>query len=486
MTQKKGFFQSSHAIHYIIALVLMVVISLVLQPGNGLTELGVRTLAFVVAAFYLFSSVNEPYLAFLIAPLMVFLGLTSGDSVGTNYFANANIILLLVFSFICANLTSKGVVDKIATWFITRPIAQGRPYMFLTLFLLSKLVIGIFMENVTVSILYIALVEAICEKVGSKKGDSLHFALMMGTVWAGGVISVSSPIAKICPNITLGLMKSQLGLSVSYAQWLAIGIPFSVISLIAILLVTRFIIKPDMTPLKNVNVEVFASGKPMTKAAKVSAIAMLVLVALIVLPDMLISFGFGNPVFSYIKSIPIGVMAMFAVFLMSFAQCDGEPVMNFRELLPKAPLHLSIFQGALFIISAPLGAAETGIVAWLGGMFTPILSGLSTFGVFVALMVVVLVLTQFMSNVVAFMLVFNIGVAVLANTGFNLVAVGLMATIASGLAFLLPSSSVGMPLWFGPGHINVGRSAVSNVCFIVLTMIGVIALVPLAQVVIPM
>jgi len=482
---KSSFFKTDY-FHYCVALILMVAIKLLLVPENGLTEAGVTLVAVVCGMLYLLVTANSPYIAFLLAPLVIVTGVNTGNAVSVNFLATTSIMLVLVFSIVCTNLGSHGVVDNIATWFITRPIAQGKPYVFLTMFTLSQLFIGTFMENLTVSVLYISLTEAICEKIGAKKGDSLHFALMMNTVWAGGIISVHSPIAKICPNQMLTFVKNQLGLEISYTQWLAVGIPFAIISMFAILLVTRFVIRPDMTPLKNIDVKVFADEKAvMSKPAKISVITMAVLVAFIVLPETFLSMGINLPVIQYLKSIPIVVYAMFSICVLCNIKYDGKPVMDFKSCLVKVPLSLMFFQGTLNLISPRLGADDTGVVTWLKNLFTPFIADLPVFGVFVALLVFTVALTQVLTNVVSFTLVFNIGIAMLSGTGFNMAALAVMITIMAGLAFMLPPSSVGMPLWFGPGHVTVGKAAFPTLCITVLMVIVVIALIPWAQVVLP-
>jgi sodium-dependent dicarboxylate transporter 2/3/5 len=486
----KSFFIRNNYHHYCIALILFVALPLGLQPVNGLTELGVMTITVLVCTLYLLAALNTLSVIFLLAPLMVLTGVTSGDSVATRFLAHSAIILVLTFSMICSNLASQGIVDKVATWFITRPIVRGKPYMFLTMFIFSKLIVGIFMENLTVSVLYIALAVAICEKIGAKKGDSLYFAIMLSTAWAGGVISVASPIAKILPNLMIGILQAQLGIVVSYAQWLAIGVPFSIVSLFAILLVTRFAVRPDMTPLKEMNPEVFANEETsmrMSKSAKISVITMLVLVALMVLPDLFLALGIMVTISQYLQSLPNTVLAMLSIFFLCFVQSEGAPVMDFTDCVKKIPLPLMFFQGTLFLISGALGSPDTGIVTWLNNLLTPFIAGLPVFGVFAGLLVATMFVTQFMSNSVTFMLVFNIGIAMLVGTGFNMGALGIMISfMSSSVAFMFPASSVGMPLWFGPGHLTVGKSALPNICMIVVLALITIALVPLALAIVPM
>lgn len=474
--------------HVIIAAIIGLLIGFVIPPGNGLTQEGLTLLAIFVPTVYMWVTLNTTWVSLLFLALLPATRIVTPGQMWSSSLGHFAVTLILVFVLLDSCLQETGAIKKMSNWFITRKFIQGRPYAFMAMFFASNLFIGIFMQNMALMVMYLALTVNVCENLGLKKGDSLYTCLMLGTLWGNCVLSVASPIAKSIPNVVIGLVYSNLGVRITYAQWFALGIPFMILMLAIIMIVVR-IINPDVTALKNFNINEFKKDdKPLGLRGKIALYAMLVLILIILLPELILFFGAGGTLAAiarYFVQISVTVPAIIIVAALSFIRVreDGQSksVMNFAEAAKSVPVSLLLFIAVVVSVGGPLGAESAGIVAWLGNVFEPVATALSPFWLAAVMVVVAIIATQVLSNTVIATMFFLMGTALLAGAGtINPAAFGIIAAFASCIAFILPPSFVGAALYYGGDHIHPKQVFKYNLITIVLAMILISALIPLA------
>ena len=144
-------------LHVAVALVLGLLIGFGVQPENGLTVLGVRVLAVTIPTLYLWLTVNTSWCALLFLALLILTGAMTPTEVWAGSMGHFAVITMIVFSILNYALKETGVIDRAAAWFVSRRIAKGRPLVFLGLFFLSNLIIGMFVDNLSLAIIYVGL-----------------------------------------------------------------------------------------------------------------------------------------------------------------------------------------------------------------------------------------------------------------------------------------------------------------------------------------
>ena len=179
--------------HVGIALILGLLIGFGLHPVNGLTDLGVRVLAVTIPTLYLWLTVNTGWCALLFLGLLILTGAMTPTEVWAGSMGHFAVITMIVFSILNYALKETGLIDRAACWFVSRRIARGRPLVFLGLFFLSNLVIGMFVDNLSLAVIYVGLASALAEKIGMKKGDPFYACMFIGILWCNVVISIASP-----------------------------------------------------------------------------------------------------------------------------------------------------------------------------------------------------------------------------------------------------------------------------------------------------
>lgn len=470
-------------IHYLIALIIGLALLFGLQPTNGLTDVGVRVVAVMVPTLYLWLTTNTHWTSLLFLGLLVMTGAMTANQVWAGSMGHFSVITMIVFMILNYCLLQTGVIDWVCNWFITRRIVHNRPYVFLYMFFASMMILGMFMDNLSLAVIYVGIAEVLCKKLDIQKGNSFYTCMFMGIMWVDVTISIASPIAHAPCLILMGMMSKQLGIDVSYTQWLGIGIPFAAIIFLVIMLCVRFW-KPDTAAYDNYDVDAERRNAPrLDLRGRISVIVFLCAIALIILPEI---FKGLLPAFcGFWVTCGVVVPAILACAALCIIHIDNKPLLDMPSALKSLPMGAIIFAGVVCVMSTPITSELTGINTWMGNCLQPLLAGVSPAAVVVIMALGALIMTNFLSNVVTMTLFFNIGVALLGGGSTDLGMYAILIGFSSSMACLTPSACAPMPLIFGPGHVTMGNTIRANLLFIVLSFAVLMAFViPFAPLVI--
>lgn len=481
--------QNKMYLHCGIGALLFLLIMFFLPAGNGLTADGVHLLAVLVPVLYLWIMVGTDWVSLLALGALVMTGVMANEK---NYYAGVysgsmgNFIIITVISCMAlsAVLSQTGVITKIANWFITRKFCQGHPYTFLAMFILSFFVIGTFMEATAVTIMYINLAVEICNKLGYKKGDKFYTVMMCGIYWGNAVVSAGSPISHVLPLLLIAAAAPALGVTISFGQWLMVGIPFEIVSYLLLMLVIRFIWKPETDKFVNYDIEAMRKANPpLSKEGKITTVIFLLVVIVWLFPQ------FGTAIWpeavGYLNKIGACIPPIIALALVCIIHVNGKPIARFPELVKTVPMGLLIFTATVTVYGAAINLDSCGISTWIYNLLSPVLSGLPTIAVMAFLVLGGMLMTQFTSNTVSMYLFYAITIALLASSGINMPAFVIIVALGAMLGLVTPAAAVPSPLFFGPEHISMKDTAKYAVIYLLLSFAALMVLIwPLANVLI--
>lgn len=454
---------------YIVALFLFFLVNLFLPAKNGLTQTGVQVLAVLIPTLvlWLFNSTDWPSLLALGGLIMT--QCLTPTEVFQQSIGHPIIMTIIVCMALNACLMETGVIHKIAFWFITRSFIRGRPYAFWGMFLASYLILGIFMETLSLTVIYISIATAILSSLGFKKGDSFYTAMMLSILWGNAVATVASPISHALPMILMAQMENTMGIAISYGKWLSIGIPYLIMMYFIAMFILKYVWKPDAKKFLNYDLDaVKGKAKPLDANGKIAGSLFILLIIAWVFPEM--GSSLAPALCAYMKAIGTCVPAIVVVSALCLIRVKDRPIARFKEITRNIPIGILIFTGTVTVFGNVINLESTGISRWLNSVLMPLASGMSPFLLIGILLFGVLVFTNFLSNTVAMLLFFNIALSLLGNTGVNLVAFSLLIGVVSCFGVLTPSASVPSPLFFGPGYITVKDTAIYNLVFIFLNL----------------
>lgn len=462
-------------IHYLIALIIGIVIWFALPASNGLTPIGVHVIAILIPVLYLWLTTNTHWTCFLALALLVMTQAMTANEVWAGSMGHFVVITVLAYMLLNICLKETGVINKIAIWFVTRKFVQGRPYAFMAMFFASNVIIGMFMDNLSLAVIYIGITGVLCEEIGVKKGDPFYTCMFTGVMWGNVILSIASPIAHALPNIIMGSAQAQLGITITYGQWLIVGIPFAILCYAAIMLVV-LIWRPDTTAFKNFDVEaVKKKYPPLDARGKFSAFIFVLVVIFVLAPSILKDV---SPFFAYLNNIGVVIPALLAIVVLALVRMDGKPILNVPAAMKEVAWPPIIFAGTVSVFATPLSAENTGISVWLGNVFS-FVENLSPFAIVVVLMIFAIIMTNFLSNTVTMVLFFNIGVIVLANGNTNMGVFTIIISLAASMASLTPSAAVPSPLFFGPGHVTMKNTLKWNLIWLPIIFVILVIIFPI-------
>lgn len=447
-----------HYINVAIAALIFVLVSLILKPGNGLTDKGVITVALFAATIYCWIFVGVDWPSLLVPGALVALGVMSQTQMLAISFGNMCFAYVLTTMLVNVALEDTNVIEKIATWFISRKICKGHPWVFLGMFLFSIVFLELFLDCVPVTLIYLVMADKICQMLGYDKGSRFGKALVYSILVLVIIPYGATPISHPGAVLMMGFLQN-VGLPITAGQYMAIGVPFSFLSLIIVMLILKFMIRPDFTKFEAYDPDRMAENlEPLSLKGKIAVGVFLCIVFCWLAPDI---FKGIAPSFAAIFSqMSFVAPPILGIAILAIIHIDDEPILNVKKDLFRIPHPTLIFIVGIQAFANTLTNEATGVSTWLGNIFAPFAQSISGSAVIWITLLMTIVMTQFLSNIVVLNLIWAAFMPVFfaLNEGgadFNIAAWGVVMVLAANVAFMFPSASVCAPMNFTSGYLEV-------------------------------
>jgi sodium-dependent dicarboxylate transporter 2/3/5 len=382
-------------------------------------------------------------------------------------------------------LEDTGVIEKVATWFISRKICKGHPWIFLTLFFFSIVTLELFIDCVPITLIYLVMCDRICQMLGyekgSKFGKTLVYAVLVLVIIPYGATPISHPGAVLM----MGFLQS-IDMPITAGQYMAVGVPFSYLAMVVVLLIVKFLIRPDFSKFDAYDPDEMAKDvKPLDAKGKHSVAVFLLVVLCWLSPDLFKNIAPGIAKFG--SQLSFVAPPIIGVALLSIIHFDDKPVINVAKDLYRIPLPTLIFIVGIQAFANTLTNEATGVSVWLGNIFAPFAATIPASAVIWITLLMTVVMTQFLSNIVvlnliwaAFMPVF---MALNASGGnYTIAAWGVVMVLIANVAYMFPSASVCSPMCFTSGYLPVSDGAKYGLpSVVILYLVGAILCYPFAS-----
>ena len=429
----------------IIALALLFMFLFKYVPAlNGLSTSGMQVLGIFIGVLilWLFVAIDWPSIlalgALALVPELKFSSILQGA------YGNQTFVFLMYTFIVTYALSKTTFIKRVALSFINSPIAAKGPWHFVTLYFASIIFVGCFISPTVLFFVYLPIVEEIYSLLGLKKGDKLASMLMMGTVIMCGISSGMTPIAHVFPLIAMGLYEDMYQVSVNYASFMAIAIPVGILSSILSIVMFKWLLKPDMSALKDFNVKslIGVEGELNTREKAIIAIFGLV-VLLWVLPGFGKAFlksGMLYDVLKYIDHFGTAMPPLIGIILLSIIVVDGKPLLNFKEAMSEGVSWPSLIMCATTLaLGSAITNTDIGITTWLSANLSPIISTLSPMMMVFIFTLWAALQTNVSSNMVTSTFVSTAALAITAGIkGINVAGVIVIIGIMASYSFATP------------------------------------------------
>lgn len=443
------------------------------QLVSGLSNSGRATaaVATLMAVWWLTEAI--PLSATALLPL-VLLPLTGSATIKAAAAPYANdVIFLFLGGFILGlGMERWGLHRRIA--FLTLLTVGTSPRRLIAGFMVASAVISMWVSNTATTIMMlpialsvISLVAARHAPPGTPLGEApspdpnFDSTLLLGVAYASSIGGAATLIGTAPNAILKGYLASNLGIELSFANWLMLGLPLVAVYLPMAWFYLVFISQPvrlkSIPGGRSMIAGELRSLGPVTRGECVVMVVFFTTVALWIARPLLTKLGqtHGLTALAGLNDSSIAIAAALALFLIPVEPRTRTFAMDWRtaERLPWGVLLL--FGGGLSLAGA---INANGVDAYLGAM----IAGLGHIPLWLAVALVctlVIFLTELTSNTAVTTALLPILAAAAVAMGVPPLHLLVPATLAASMAFMLPVATPPNAIVFSSGRIRIGQMA---------------------------
>ena len=430
-------------------------LTVVLAPPAGMAPGAwlVAGLTLWMAAWWMTEAVPltvTALLPFIILPLA---GVSSAEATAATYYSPI-LFLLLGGAFIALAIERTGLHRRLSLAILRAVGNDGGPVRLLIAFMLSTALLSMFISNTSTALIMMPMALAVLEgggSVGDDGGqvpqDRIAGALPMGIAFAASIGGLGTIVGSPTNAIAVGLLDKIVGVRITFAEWSLYGIPLVLLGVpLAAWIIARVqevARHPfDIGAARAAIVSHAAWTTPERRLVPLFALTFIAWVTQPLVAPLL-------PAGSWTDGT-IAVIAALALFLLPDG--TGRPLLVWHEA-ERAPWSVIFMFGGGLALAA--GMSASGLAAWIGQSLLPLASW-PLILVALAVVVLVIVVTEFASNVATATGIVPVVAALVVALGADPVLLALPAALAASWGFMLPAGTGPNAIAWATGRIRIG------------------------------
>ncbi len=446
-----------------VGLVLGVVafVALLLAPApEGLSAAGWRTTAVVALIAVWWVTEAIPLSATALLPLALFPLLDVMPIKETAFpYANPIIFLMLGGFIIALGMQRWGLHRRIALNLVA--LVGARPANVVGGFMLAAGLVSMWVFNTTTTVMMVPIALSVIEFVAQGAGDnperramSERFAavLMIAIAYAATIGGMGTLIGTAPNAVLAGFMSETYGITVSFGEWMLVGVPTVAIMLPLTWLVLTRIAFPLRMPAVPGQAQMIADQLaalgPMSRGERtVAAIVAATAFLWVFRPVVERATGID------LNDTSIAFLGALAMFVVPVEPRKAIFVLS-GEWAAKLPWGVVVLFGGGLSLAA--GIKGSGLADWIGGEAGG-LSDLPTLLVIFAVVVLMILLTELTSNTATTATFLPIVAAIAIGIGENPLLLVFPTVLAASCAFMMPVATPPNAVVFASGHIRIAQ-----------------------------
>ena len=403
----------------------------------GLSESAMGVIGIFIGVLILWLTIGICWPSLLCIFSLFFIKDLSVKQVFENSFGN-EIFIFLIFTFACTYALSKTlIIKRIALWFVTNKLAKKGGWWLVILFFTSVLFLGMFISPTVLFVVCLPIVKKIIEIANIQKGEKVGKMLLLGLGFSVSISSGMTPIAHVFPIIAMNMAH----LKISYVEYMGFGIPIGILCFIAMILIFKFILRPDISKLRNINVSIVKAEMPKISKKEIICLSIFCLVILLwIIPSLFkeVSPSFYNAINRYGTAMP----PIAGTILLCIIRVEKKPLIEindaFKNGIPWASL---LMCASTLALGNALLSDAIGLKLFIQTSLSKSLVGLNIWVLVTVFTIWTMLQTNLSSNMITATLVASVAAAIISSTEIkNLTAIIWIIGLASAFAFSTPPS----------------------------------------------
>lgn len=446
----------------VFAAILLYPMMFALPEGMTQGMISVLAVMALMAIWWVTEAIPIPATALLPIALFPTLGIMK-SSASTTAYAN-HLIYLFIGGFFLAAAMEKWNLHKRIALFTIRMIGTG-PERVILGFMVATAFLSMWVSNTATAMMMVPVGMAVISQVLSVlkgegvelKGSTFKFgtALMLGIAYSASIGGVGTIIGTPPNTVLVGIIEQQYGQTISFAGWMAFGVPLSLVFLaLTWFLLVKVLLPPEIDSIPG-GAELikreYAKLGPMSKEEK------LVLAAFATVAVAWIVRGFWKP--EFIADTTIAMICAVSLFLIPSNFKEGKFLLDW-ETAVKIPWGVVILFGGGLALTA--GVSAVGLAEWFTTQFT-LLNGLALGLVIFLVVTAAIFLTEVTSNTATATLLIPAMGAIAVAMGVHPYGLMIAAGVATSYAFMLPVATPPNAVVFGSGQISIAQMSKTGI-----------------------
>ncbi len=371
------------------------------------------------------------------------------------------LFLVLGGAFIALAIERTGLHRRLALAILGR--AGPSAGSLLLAFMMATALISMIVSNTATALIMMPIAVAVLRANKTEIGEThgLAGALPMGIAFAASIGGLGTLVGSPTNAIAAGLIAKSVGYQINFVTWALYGMPVVLLGIpIAwkILMSVQAVGRDDFDP-QAVRDGIGQPGPWTSAEMRLVPLILAVVAGWVILP----LFGDRLPK-GMIEDGSIAVLG--AALLFIIPDGTGRPLLNWKEA-DRAPWGVIMMFGGGLALAA--GITASGLDDWLGAVLRPLAS---VHPVIIALVLValVVVVTEFASNVATASGVMPVVGGLILATGADPALLAISAALASSWGFMLPAGTGPNAIAWATDHIALPKMLRAG---LILDLIGV-------------
>jgi sodium-dependent dicarboxylate transporter 2/3/5 len=425
------------------------IVMLLLEPPAGMPLAAWRTTALVVLMATWWMTEALPLTATALVPFLAFplFGIMSANDTAAAYYSPI-LFLVLGGAIIALAIERTGLHRRLALAIVSR--GGSSPAAMLLAFMTATAILSLIVSNTATTLIMIPIAVAVLHAAKIEPGHTGGFAgaLAMGIAFAASIGGLGTLVGSPTNAIAAGIIERSTGLRIDFLTWAIYGLPLvaAAIPLCWFILMKVQRVRPtDFDPAAAL------AGIGEVRSWSTAEKRLVPLIAAVV--SGWVALPFLTPLLPK-ESLTDGTIAVAgALLLFVVPDGTGRAILNWEEA-NRAPWGVIMLFGGGLALAAGIGAS--GLDDWLGVALQPLRS-VHPLIVATVLVALVILITEFASNVAAASGVIPVVAGIIAATGIDPILLALPAAWAASWGFMLPSGTGPNAIAWATGHIALPR-----------------------------
>ncbi|ASJ90425.1 SLC13 family permease [Porphyrobacter sp. CACIAM 03H1] len=389
-------------------------------------------------------------LPFVVLPLA---GVSNAEATAATYYSPI-LFLLLGGAFIALAIERTGLHRRLSLAILRIVGREGGAARLLLAFMLSTALLSMFISNTSTALIMMPMALAVLEGGGSAtaegappRQDGVHGALPMGIAFAASIGGLGTLVGSPTNAIAVGLLDKVAGVRITFAEWALYGVPLVLLSVPLAAWIVARVQQVAVHPFDVAAARAALGSHAAWSAPEQRLVPLAILTFLAWTTQPLVAPLL--PPGSWTDGT-IAVIAALALFLLPDG--TGRPLLVWQEA-ERAPWSVIFMFGGGLALAA--GMQASGLAEWIGGALLP-LEAWPLLAVALAVTALVILVTEFASNVATATGIIPVVAALVVALGADPVLLALPAALAASWGFMLPAGTGPNAIAWSTGRIRIG------------------------------